>query len=41
MAHLVGRLAQQPVVYFVELAGVTTPEDVLPEVPRSWGCASR
>ena len=37
MAHLVGRLAQQPVVYFVELAGVTTPEDVLPEVASVLG----
>ncbi len=37
MAHLVGRLAQQPVVYFVELAGVTTPEDVLPEVATVLG----
>ena len=37
MAHLVGRLAQQPVVYFVELAGVTTPEGVLPEVAAVLG----
>ncbi len=32
MAHLVGRLAQQPSVHFVELAGVAAPEGVLPEV---------
>ncbi|MCW2759683.1 MAG: transcriptional regulator, winged helix family [Nocardioidaceae bacterium] len=32
MAHLVGRLAQQPSVHVVELAGVTAPEGVLPEV---------
>lgn len=32
MAHLVGRLAQQPSVHVVELAGVAAPEGVLPEV---------
>ena len=37
MAHLVGRLAQQPVVHFVELAGVTSPEGVLPEVAGALG----
>src|SRR5690606_23245464 len=28
LAHLMGRLAEQPVVHFVELAGVTSPEGV-------------
>ena len=37
MAHLVGRLAQQPVVHFVELAGVNAPEDVVPEVASALG----
>lgn len=32
LAHLVGRVAEQPVVHLVELAGVTSPEGVLPEV---------
>ncbi|GAB2930203.1 hypothetical protein GCM10027280_17250 [Micromonospora polyrhachis] len=32
LAHLVARLAEQPVVHFVELAGVTSPEGVAIEV---------
>jgi predicted ATPase/DNA-binding SARP family transcriptional activator len=32
LAHVLGRLADQPVVHFVELAGVTTPEGVAVEV---------
>ena len=32
LAHLMGRLAEQPVVHFVELAGVTSPEGVATEV---------
>ena len=32
LAHLMGRLAEQPVVHFVELAGVTSPEGVVVEV---------
>ncbi|RLV50306.1 transcriptional regulator [Nocardioides mangrovicus] len=37
MAHLVGRLAQQPVVYFVELAGVNAPEGVARKVAADLG----
>lgn len=37
MAHLVGRLAHQPVVHFVELAGVNAAEGVLPEVASALG----
>ncbi len=32
LAHVVGRLADQPVVHFVELAGVTSPDGVVVEV---------
>jgi predicted ATPase/tetratricopeptide (TPR) repeat protein len=32
LAHLLGRLADQPVVHFVELAGVTSPDGVAVEV---------
>ena len=32
LAHVMGRLAEQPVVHFVELAGVTSPEGVAVEV---------
>lgn len=32
LAHLMGRLAEQPVVHLVELAGVTSPEGVAVEV---------
>ncbi len=32
LAHLIGRLAEQPVVHFVELAGVTSPDGVAVEV---------
>lgn len=32
LAHVVGREAEQPVVHFVELVGVTSPEDVVGEV---------
>jgi len=32
LAHLMGRLAEQPVVHFVELAGVTSPDGVVVEV---------
>ena len=37
MAHLVGRLAPQPVVHFVELAGVNAAEGVVPEVASALG----
>ena len=37
MAHLVGRLAEQPVVQLVELAGVNSPEGVLPEIATVLG----
>jgi predicted ATPase/DNA-binding SARP family transcriptional activator len=37
MANLVGRLAAQPVVHFVELAGVTAADGVLPEVAGALG----
>ena len=37
MAHLVGHLAEQPVVRLVELAGVTSPEGLLPEVAAVLG----
>ncbi len=37
MAHLVGRLSEQPVVHFVELAGVTAADGVLPEVAGALG----
>lgn len=32
LAHLLGREAEQPVVHFVELAGVASPKDVVAEV---------
>ncbi|MEP7088864.1 MAG: BTAD domain-containing putative transcriptional regulator [Nocardioidaceae bacterium] len=32
LAHVMGRLAEQPVVHFVELAGVTSPDGVAVEV---------
>ena len=32
LAHLMGRLAEQPIVHFVELAGVTSPDGVAVEV---------
>lgn len=37
MAHLVGHLAEQPVVRLVELAGVGGPEGLLPEVAAALG----
>jgi predicted ATPase/DNA-binding SARP family transcriptional activator/tetratricopeptide (TPR) repeat protein len=37
MAHLVGRLAEQPVVQLVELAGVNSPDGVLPELASVLG----
>lgn len=37
MAHLVGHLAEQPVVRLVELAGVNDPEGLLPEVATALG----
>jgi predicted ATPase/DNA-binding SARP family transcriptional activator len=37
MAHLVGHLADQPVVRLVELAGVNGPDGVLPEVATALG----
>ena len=37
MAHLVGHLAEQPVVRLVELAGVSGPEGLLPEVAAVLG----
>ena len=37
MAHLVGHLAEQPVVRLVELAGVNDADGVLPEVATSLG----
>ena len=37
MAHLVGHLAEQPVVRLVELAGVSGPDGLLPEVAAVLG----
>ena len=37
LAHLMARLAEQPVVHFVELAGVTSPEGVAVEVADALG----
>ena len=37
LAHLLGREAEQPVVHFVELVGVTSPEDVVGEVGSALG----
>src|SRR4029078_2280260 len=37
MAHLVGRLAPQPVVHFVALGGVTAAEGAVPEVASALG----
>ncbi|WP_193615031.1 ATP-binding protein, partial [Nocardioides lijunqiniae] len=37
LAHLLGREAEQPVVHFVELVGVTSPEDVVVEVASALG----
>lgn len=37
MAHLVGHLAEQPVVQLVELAGVNAPDGVLPEIATVLG----
>ena len=37
MAHLLGREADQPVVRFVELVGVSSPEDVVGEVGSALG----
>jgi predicted ATPase/DNA-binding SARP family transcriptional activator len=37
LAHLLGRDAEQPVVHFVELVGVTAPEDVVAEVGSALG----
>ncbi len=37
LAHVVAREAQQPVVHFVELVGVTTPEDLVGEVGSALG----
>jgi predicted ATPase/DNA-binding SARP family transcriptional activator len=37
LAHVVGRLAEQPVVHFVELAGVTSPDGVALEVADALG----
>ena len=37
LAHLLGREAEQPVVHFVELVGVGSPEDVVGEVGSALG----
>jgi len=37
MAHLLGRLAAEPVVHFVELVAVRSPEGVLPRVAEALG----
>ena len=37
LAHLLGREADQPVVHFVELVGVASPEDVVGEVGSALG----
>jgi predicted ATPase/DNA-binding SARP family transcriptional activator/tetratricopeptide (TPR) repeat protein len=37
LAHLLGRGADQPVVHFVELVGVASPEDVVGEVGSALG----
>lgn len=37
LAHTMGRLAEQPVVHLVELAGVAAPEGVTPEVASALG----
>ena len=37
LAHLLGRAAEQPVVHFVELVGVTSPEGVVGEVGSALG----
>ena len=37
LAHLLGRGAEQPVVHFVELVGVASPEDVVGEVGSALG----
>jgi predicted ATPase/tetratricopeptide (TPR) repeat protein len=37
LAHVMGRLAEQPVVHFVELAGVGSPDDVAVEVGSALG----
>lgn len=37
LAHALGRDADQPVVHFVELVGVTAPEDLVGEVGSALG----
>ncbi len=37
LAHALGRSAQQPVVHFVGLVGVTTPDDVIGEIGSALG----
>ncbi|HEX7717922.1 MAG TPA: AAA family ATPase, partial [Marmoricola sp.] len=37
LAHVLGRSAAQPVVHFVELVGVTSPEDLVGEVGSALG----
>jgi predicted ATPase len=37
LAHLLGREAEQPVVHFVELVGVSSPDDVVGEVGSALG----
>jgi predicted ATPase/DNA-binding SARP family transcriptional activator len=37
LAHLLGRESEQPVVHFVELVGVSSPEDVVGEVGSALG----
>jgi predicted ATPase len=37
LAHVVGRDAAQPVVHFVELVGVTSPDDVVGEIGSALG----
>ena len=37
LAHLLGQEAEQPIVHFVELVGVSSPEDVVSEVGSALG----
>ena len=37
LAHVLGRTAEQPVVHFIELVGVTSPEDLVGEVGSMLG----
>ena len=37
LAHLLGREAEQPIVHFIELVGISSPEDVVGEVGSALG----